>query len=296
MGNFLELPKFMMTTTSYSWSREEVEATVDCYLQMWLMEQSGQAYSKTAFRRALLPKLRNRTDAAIELKHQNISSILMEHGWQNIPGYKPLGNYQQLLAEVVAARIMVDRRFDLAADSAANLPATVPPIFTFDDVVVLPPKLSREARSDHGEYVVERKPTLARDYLDREARNASLGAAGEEFVLAFEHYRLSALGKKKLAEKVDHVSKTKGDGLGYDVLSFDESGRERFIEVKTTAWSKETPFFISNNEVKFSKDHSAQYHLYRVFQFRKTPRLFDLSGSVESNCLLNTETYRASFS
>jgi hypothetical protein len=41
--------------------------------------------------RALLQKLSNRTEAAVELKHQNISAILMEHGWQNIPGYKPLG-------------------------------------------------------------------------------------------------------------------------------------------------------------------------------------------------------------
>ncbi len=278
------------------WSREEVEATVDSYLQMWLMEQAGQTYSKTAFRRTLLSKLQNRTEAAVELKHQNISAILMEHGWQNIPGYKPRGNYQHLLAEVVAARIMVDRRFDIAADSAANLPATAPPVFTFDNVLVSPPKRSTEVRTDRSQYVVDRKPILARDYLDREARNTSLGTAGEEFVLAFEHHRLTKLGKRKLAERVDHVSRTQGDGLGFDVLSFDESGRERFIEVKTTAWSKETPFFISKNEVSFSKENAEQYHLYRVFQFRKAPRLFDLEGPVDTNCVLNAETFRASFS
>ena len=38
----------------------------------------------------------------------------------------------------------------------------------------------------------------------------------------------------RLAARVDRVSETRGDGLGYDVLSFETSGRERLIEVKTT--------------------------------------------------------------
>ena len=81
---------------STDWTREEVEATVASYLHMWLLEQAGQSYSKAEHSRALMQMLNGRTKAAIEYKHQNISAILMEHGWQNIPGYKPRGNYRNL--------------------------------------------------------------------------------------------------------------------------------------------------------------------------------------------------------
>jgi hypothetical protein len=60
----------------------------------------------------------------------------MEHGWQNIPGYKPSGNYQALLAEVVAERIMRDRQFDLAAEVAADQQAIVPLVTSITDMVV----------------------------------------------------------------------------------------------------------------------------------------------------------------
>ena len=281
---------------SMDWSREEVEATVADYLHMWMLEQAGQAYSKTEHRRALLPKLNGRTPAAVELKHQNISAVLMEHGWQNIPGYKPRGNYQHLLADVVADRVMVDRKFDRAAEIAADQPAEVPLLNMIEGILVERPLVSHSVQSEHAQYSVTHKPFLRRDYLDREARNASLGKAGEEFVVEFEQRRLHELGKKKLADKVEHVAITQGDGLGYDVCSFDDAGTPQFIEVKTTAWGKQTPFFISKNELDFSKAFPEQFHLYRVFEFRKSPHLFDMPGAVERNCLLDPVSYVGRFS
>jgi hypothetical protein len=134
-----------------------------------------------------------------------------------------------------------------------------------------------------------------RDYLDREVRNRSLGLAGEEFVVSYERERLRQAGEKRLGDRVEHVSVAKGDGLGYDVLSFDIDGRERFIEVKTTSFGKQTPFFVSRNELEFSDLARDQYHLYRLFEFRRQPRMFDLVGSVRGNCRLDPVTYRASF-
>ena len=113
--------------------------------------------------------------------------------------------------------------------------------------------------------------------------------------MQFEHWRLNALGAHKLADKVDHVSKSKGDGLGYDVLSFDADGKERFIEVKTTTFGQATPFFVSRGELALSKGAHEQFHLYRLFEFRKAPRLFDLKGSLDQHCVLNPVTYQASF-
>src|SRR6478609_11823429 len=93
-----QLWKSMSITRSVPWSREEVEATVADYLQMLSFELAGQAYNKAAHNRALLRQLNQRTRGAIELKHQNISAILLEQGFAYIPGYKPMGNYQLLLS------------------------------------------------------------------------------------------------------------------------------------------------------------------------------------------------------
>ena len=88
----------------------------------------------------------------------------------------------------------------------------------------------------------------------------------------------------------------RGDGLGFDVLSFEETGKGRFIEVKTTSFAKETPFFITRNEVDFSKSFAKQSQLYRLFEFRKVPRMFSLPGAVSGNCVLDPVTYVGRFS
>lgn len=277
------------------WSREEVEALVDDHLHMLTLELSGQTYNKSAHRSALQVKLRDRSDGSIERKHQNVSAVLIELGCPYIAGYKPLSNYQGLLFDVVADRIVHDRLFEQAAISAADQPAAPPLTSDFARLLETPPIVTQVAEPRTPAYVA-RSATLRKDYVDREARNRSLGAAGEEFVLAFERYRLHAMGEKRLSDRVDHVSKTKGDGLGYDVLSFESDGRERFIEVKTTAFGKETPFFISRNEVEFSGAFSEQFHLYRLFDFRRKPRMFDLPGNIKKRCHLDAVSFLARFS
>ena len=137
---------------------------------------------------------------------------------------------------------------------------------------------------------------MKRDYLEQEARNASLGLAGEEFVVGYERWRLTSIGKDKLADKVEHVAVTQGDGLGFDVLSFDASGGDRFIEVKTTSFGKETPFFITRSEVDLSRSKSDAFYVYRLFEFRKNPQLFSLHGAVDSHCNLDPVTFQAKFS
>jgi hypothetical protein len=47
------------------------------------------------------------------------------------------------------------------------------------------------------------------------------------------------VGRDDLAQKVEWVAVTIGEGLGFDVLSFDaDDGSERLIEVKTTGLGK----------------------------------------------------------
>jgi hypothetical protein len=97
-------------------------------------------------------------------------------------------------------------------------------------------------------------------------RNRAIGLAGEELAMRFEHERLWRAGKKDLANKVEHVARSQGDGLGYDILSFETTGRERWIEVKTTNFGALTPFFVSRNEVGVSETTESNYSL-SILQF-----------------------------
>lgn len=145
----------------------------------------------------------------------------------------------------------------------------------------------RPSRSGHGSCAPEAQERAERK-LDSDPC-----FAGELFVAELETRRLHASGKKQLADRVEHVAATQGDGLGYDVLSFDEDGRERLIEVKTTAFGEFTPFYVSRNELARSEADADCFHLYRLFDFRDRPRLFDLPGSISVRCQLEPVSYLA---
>ena len=81
-----------------------------------------------------------------------------------------------------------------------------------------------------------------------------------------------------------------------DFLSFESDGKERLIEVKTTTFGRDTPFFVSRGELALSQGAKDQFHLYRLFEFRKSPRFFALTGALEQHCRLDPVTYQASFS
>ena len=274
------------------WSREEVEAIVADYLQMLTLELAGQSYNKAEHRRRLQGKLNGRSDGSIEFKHSNISAAMIDFGFPYIRGYLPRSNYQALLGTVVEEQVRGKTTLDEAALAAVQQPAVAPSQTDFSRVKSEAPSKQHRATESTATPLFR---AVKRDYLEREARNQSLGLAGEEFVVQFEHWRLVELGQQRLADQVDHVSLSKGDGLGYDVLSFESDGRERLIEVKTTTFGRDTPFFVSRGELALSHVAKDQFHLYRLFEFRKTPRLFDLAGALDQHCLLDPVTYRASF-
>lgn len=276
------------------WSDSEVEAVVADYFYMLMQELSGQKYSKAAHRHALLPKLRGRSNASVELKHQNISAVLAELRAPWILGYKPRRNYQAALFENVARRLVSDRQFDTVAEAAVDQPAVVPRVPNFSDLIVPAPKASVAASPDPAPYS-RRSEGLHRDYLALEARNRSLGLAGEKYVVDYERHRLHEIGAKKYVDKVEHVSKTRGDGLGYDVLSYESNGRERLIEVKTTAYGREAPFYVSRNELALSKAEPESFLLFRIFEFRRQPRMFEIAGPIDQRCHLDAVTYMARF-
>jgi len=111
-------------------------------------------------------------------------------------------------------------------------------------------------------------------------------------VVSLEQRRLSDRGRADLAVKVEHVSSTRGDGLGFDVLSFREDGSELHIEVKTTKYGAGTPFFVSAREEVYSREQPGKFCLYRVFGWPDA-KVCTLEGPLEQHFCLTPSTFRA---
>lgn len=273
------------------WSRHEVEAIVDDYLSMLASELAGTPYSKAAHRRMLRPLLSNRSEQSVEYKHANISAVLLDAGFPYINGYKPRSNYQALLTEAVAERLHKAPSLLEIAAADADRPIAVPEV---DDILsVLTERPKPPAEDVKAAEPMPSAMRLTTNYIEREARNRSLGNAGERFILNYETARLIRAGRETLASKIEHTSKVRGDHEGYDILSFECNGVERLIEVKTTKYGSEIPFFVTRNEVATSEKHALRYQVYRLFAFREAPRLYTLPGAITSTCRLSATTFLA---
>lgn len=268
-----------------AWNEREVDLTIDTYFTMLRLELDGEPYHKADHRRDLLSKI-DRSAGSVEYKLQNISAVLNELGGVFIDGYKPATNVQGLLRERVTARLgeAADLRRRMVEAAEEPAPATAVAL----GEAVAPPSVTLTSPAMG-------RPRVARmvDFHDREARNRSLGLAGEEAVVELERRRLSAAGRVDLATEVRHVAVLDGDGLGYDVRSFDLGGNERFIEVKTTRYARHLPFLVTRNEVDFSEERPTQFVLYRLFMLGSASMgHYELEGSLRERAQLDPTTYR----
>jgi hypothetical protein len=128
---------------------------------------------------------------------------------------------------------------------------------------------------------------------EEDFRNRELGEKGERYVLDFEKQKLTEASRDDLAKNVRWVSKEDGDGLGYDIRSFENHGLEKFIEVKTTTGDDTTPFYVTQRELDCSRDKKEQYQLLRVYDFSSNPRYFSLQGVLDDGVTLEARVYRA---
>lgn len=280
--------------TGSDWIEEEIQLLIADYMSMLNLETNRVKYSKSEYRKDLAGKLNGRSEGAIEFKHQNLSAVLIEMGLPYIRGYKPRGNYQAMLHEQVAIflRENPDSVMMLAKAASNGKDVQDSKFSEFDNVEV--------GRPESLFSFAKKKPWINRkvsaiDFAEQDAENRALGKSAEEFVLRFEMARLRKNGRDDLANKVSWVSEVIGDGLGYDILSFNEKdGSERFIEVKATKLGKHFPFFITHNELACSEDVPEKYFLYRVFDFSSFPRLYMIQGSLRQYLQLEPVLYRTS--
>jgi len=125
-----------------------------------------------------------------------------------------------------------------------------------------------------------------------------IGDTGEEAVADYERNLFQKRGRDSLADRVEVVSKTIGDGLGYDVLSFDKYGNKKFIEVKTTRSNGLTAnFSFTRGELNFLINNPDTAFVYCVFGITgNNPRLKIYPASRFLDKSFETVEYRATVS
>lgn len=285
------------------WQDDELDAVVATYFDMLLRPGSDRGWKSD--RILALDAEIARGANSIGRKLSNISYVAHDAlGLPKLPGFGALPNVQRAIFPAIERFLAShedawDAGMDRVRNAQALSPisasvglAETPRLFVRDEIQVFLPPILGERESGQ-----ERMRQLVRkfDPASRDARNRVLGRAGEEKALSYEIDRLIGLDRMDLAKRVEWTADVHGDGAGYDIRSFDEDGRERFIEVKTTRGGPRTDFFLSRNERAFSEEEPERYRLYRLYDASAALKLFELRPPLEQAVRLQTETWRAGF-
>lgn len=267
---------------------------------MLRMELAGQRFNKAAHRRQILPLLPLRTEGSIEFKHQNISAVLVGAGEAWIRGYKPAYNYQISLEDAVLRWFERHPEWSLrpvgqTIERQKGVAAELPQGFAEADALYIGPPPTQSNQPPPMEWEQIQRTAKKFDVAARDARNRQLGKAGEAFVLAHEQQTLAQCGRRDLAQAVRWVSEEDGDGAGYDIASFTPEGAPRLIEVKTTHGWERTPFHITRNELAVSEVERDHWCLFRLWNFSREPRAFELYPPLEAHVRLTPTTFQAEF-
>ena len=272
------------------WTDDENDRIVADYFAMLADDAARRPYGKAERRRRLTPRLTDRSEASVEFKHRNISAVLQGLGEDWIPGYRPAFNFQMALAEAVARWLALNRAW------VERMPVAHRATGPRDEArlwVGPPPTVRNRPPPQELEQMLH----IARkfDVAGRDERNRALGRAGEKLALGHERAVLADAGRDDLARKVRWVSEEDGDGAGYDIASFAPDGQTRLIEVKTTNGWERTPFHISRNELAVANERRDEWRLFRLWNFSREPKAFELRPPLGAHVSLTPTTFQAGF-
>lgn len=271
------------------WTDQENDLIVADYFAMLAEDIAKRPYNKAEHNRRLQARI-DRPRTSIEYKHQNISAVLKGLGEDWLQGYKPAFNLQMALVDAVARWLSLNPAWLVRPPhprSAQGLREAAT-LWTGP-----PPTLSNQPPPQELEQMLR----IARkfDAAGRDERNRALGRAGEERVLVHERAMLAAAGRHDLMRRVRWTSREDGDGLGYDIASYEPDGRSRLIEVKTTNGWERTPFLITRNELAVADERRAEWCLMRLWNFSREPKAFELRPPLDAHVSLTAATFQASF-
>ena len=78
-------------------------------------------------------------------------------------------------------------------------------------------------------------------------------------------------------------------------MGFAPDGRPRLIEVKTTNGWERTPFHITRNELAVAEERRTEWVLFRLWNFSREPKAFELYPPLDVHVSLTAMTFQASF-
>ena len=113
------------------------------------------------------------------------------------------------------------------------------------------------------------------NYSEQQAISQKIGDRGEELVLRNEIEKIKQWGlPDEILSKVRRVS-LESDDYGFDILSFDKDGNERYLEVKTTKSNgKNFSFILTKNEFEQAKKYGNKYSFVIVFDILNNPHIW----------------------
>lgn len=122
----------------------------------------------------------------------------------------------------------------------------------------------------------ENSKTSKPDFIAEEIIKSKQGELNEKVIFEDEIKKLMKEEADQQVKLMEDFFKNKKENEGFDILSFelDENGKyiEKYIEVKSTKGPESTPIDITDNEIKFAKDHIDNYCLYRIIKSNSKDR------------------------
>ncbi|HQU83486.1 MAG TPA: DUF3883 domain-containing protein [Pyrinomonadaceae bacterium] len=119
--------------------------------------------------------------------------------------------------------------------------------------------IPRKANKINYQRIIKPSPNF---YKETSNKKIEIGEKGELLAMDFERQRLIQEGN--LNNAPIHAAKEIGDGLGYDIISF-EGDKKIYIEVKSTTGSFWSNLFFTENEFKVMEEFDEEYYLYRIW-------------------------------
>lgn len=186
-------------------------------------------------------------------KHPEAIIYYMEEKNERIPG---VSNYEY---EKMANKLKEFYKKDLRENQKEKLEITLDidgttkkyNVTFSDEKYSANSKTKRESKGSHHNYKKENETKRTH------------GIIGEQIALEAEKERLKKLGLHHLINDVKLISQVDEnitfDGLGYDLISFNEQQEKICIEVKTSFGKKDKAFFISKKEIELIQGIKEEY-------------------------------------